>query len=110
MGILNHSPYTFGGNFATSPSNPCNMQKFVDFIAERHPDAASATPVDGKNGRFISVKLTDGSYVTYPMGKKSYELDVPTDITELNVVISDDGQAIATMNTYVEAGATFTFK
>ena len=84
---------------------PCNMQKFLDFLRERHPDAVEAQPVDGKNGRFISVKLTDGSYVTYPMGKRSYELEEETDLNELNVVIADDGQAIATRNVYKNAGA-----
>ena len=39
------------------------------------------------------------------MGKRSYELEQETDLNELNVVIADDGQAIATRNVYKNAGA-----
>ena len=49
-----------------------NARKFLDVLKERHPDAISAQPVEGPNGRFISVTLKSGDKLTFPIGKKSH--------------------------------------
>jgi len=85
-----------------------NARKFLDVLKERHPDAISAQPVEGPNGRFISVTLKSGDKLTFPIGKKSYTPGVPTDLRELNALIAEDGQLIATVNVYQDMGDSVT--
>lgn len=79
-------------------------RKFLVVLKERHPDAISAQPVEGPNGRFISVTLKSGDKLTFPIGKKSYTEGVPTILEELNALIAEDGQLIATVNVYKDMG------
>lgn len=60
--------------------------------------AISVVKVKGPNGAFMSITMKDGQKKTMPIGKKSQE----GTIKDYNVLITDDGVAIATTNNYVE--------
>lgn len=66
----------------------------IEFLKERK--AKSVKKVTGPNGAFLSIIEKDGEVTTMPIGKKSQE----GTLSEYNVLISDDGQAIATINNY----------
>ena len=66
----------------------------IEFLKERK--AKSVKKVTGPNGAFLSITEKDGEVTTMPIGKKSQE----GTLSEYNVLISDDGQAIATINNY----------
>jgi hypothetical protein len=72
------------------------MKNLLEYLKEN--DAVKASKIIGANGAFISVEKADGSKFTLPVGKKSQE----GNLADYNVLITDDGQAIATMNTYQE--------
>lgn len=65
--------------------------------------AVSATSVSGPNGEFIRATMQDGSEFTVPVGKKSQGAN----LADYNVLIADDGTAIATINNYKD-GETLT--
>mgnify|MGYP003665140204 FL=1 len=56
--------------------------------------AKKVTKVTGPNGAFLSIVGKDDKVFTMPVGKKSQE----GAIADYNVLISEDGQAIATIN------------
>ena len=60
--------------------------------------AVKMRKVLGPNGAFVSCEKADGTKFTLPIGKKSQE----GDLREYNVLIADNGQAIATINNYVQ--------
>ncbi len=66
----------------------------IEFLKERK--AKSVKKVTGPNGAFLSIIEKDGEVTTMPIGKKSQD----GTLSEYNVLISDDGQAIATINNY----------
>jgi len=68
--------------------------KLIEFLKERN--AKSVKKVTGPNGAFLSIVEEDGEVTTMPIGKKSQD----GTLSEYNVLISDDGQAIATINNY----------
>jgi len=68
--------------------------KLIEFLKERN--AKSVKKVTGPNGAFLSIIEKDGEVTTMPIGKKSQD----GTLSEYNVLISDDGQAIATINNY----------
>jgi hypothetical protein len=55
-----------------------------------------AAILTGPKGDFISGSKSNGERVTLPVGKKSQG----GDINAMRVLITEDGQAIATMNNY----------
>jgi hypothetical protein len=61
--------------------------------------AKSLDKVVGPNGAFISMKMIDGTTKTLPVGGKSQN----GKLSEYNILITDDGQAIATVNEYKTA-------
>lgn len=80
------------------------MKKLIDYLKEQ--GVLGASKVNGPNGAFIScstnpdpkVRLTreDKMIFTIPCGKKSQK----GTLAEYNVLITDDGNAIATTNNY----------
>ena len=72
------------------------MKNLLEYLKEN--DAVKASKIVGANGAFISVEKSDGTKFTLPVGKKSQD----GSLANYNVLITDDGQAIATMNTYHE--------
>ena len=72
------------------------MQKFVDYL--REAGAAKATVVAGPNGKFITVLYKEGysGKTTFPIGKNSQN----GMLEEFNVLKTDDGAIIATINEY----------
>jgi len=70
------------------------MKKFTNYLAEQ--GFVSATKVVGPRGAFISAVKTDKSVSTFPIGKRSQN----GTLQEYNVLLTDDGQAIATVNEY----------
>ena len=73
------------------------MRKFSEYLKEQ--GYISAKIIAGPNGDFI-VAQTEAYHVTnFPVGKKSQGVK---DLFEYNVVITNDGQAIATINNYVD--------
>ena len=58
--------------------------------------AVKAQLVNGPNGDFVSATKADGSRFTLPVGRKSQG----STLKEMNVLITDDGVAIATANNY----------
>ena len=57
--------------------------------------------VAGPNGDFVSFTLTSGNTSTIPVGGKSQGMDSPL---ELEVLLFDNGSAVATVNQYVGKG------
>ena len=72
------------------------MKKLTEFLKDA--GFVSASKVNGPNGAFISAKKANGETSTFPVGKKSQA----GTLAEYNVLITEDGQAIATVNSYVE--------
>jgi len=73
-----------------------NVTKLIDHAKAQ--GAVSIVKVKGPNGAFMSLLMADGSKKTMPVGKKSQE----GKLADYNVLITDDGVAIATTNNYVE--------
>ncbi len=73
--------------------------KLVDHLKAQ--GATKVVKVSGPNGAFMSILMKDGSKKTMPIGKKSQE----GEIKDYNVLITDDGVAIATTNNYAEVEA-----
>lgn len=74
--------------------------KLTDYLKAQ--GASKVVKVKGPNGAFMSILMKDGSKRTMPIGKKSQE----GEIRDYNVLITDDGVAIATTNNYVEQEST----
>jgi hypothetical protein len=74
-----------------------HMQNFVEFL--RGNGAASASLVQGPNGKFIRVTYKEGftGKLTYPVGGNSQN----GKLHEFGVFTCDDGGIIATVNEYV---------
>tara|TARA_Y100000015_G_C2332686_1_gene62022 strand:+ start:87 stop:329 length:243 start_codon:yes stop_codon:yes gene_type:complete len=73
------------------------MKKFSEYLKEQ--GYISAKIIAGPNGDFIAAQTAAYQVTTFPVGKKSQGVK---DLFEYNVVISNDGQAIATINNYVD--------
>ena len=73
------------------------MKKLITYAKEL--GAKSISKVNGPNGAFISMVMSDDSKMRLPVGKRSQagKLD------EYNILIADGGQAIATINSYETA-------
>ena len=71
------------------------MEKLTEYLKEL--GASSCRLVSGPNGRFISYTV-NGKQSTLPVGGKSQN----GTLAEFNVLITDDGQPIATVNHYEE--------
>ena len=69
------------------------MKKLTEYLKEL--GASSVRLVSGPNGRFISYTI-NGKQSTLPVGGKSQN----GTLAEFNVLITDDGQPIATVNHY----------
>jgi hypothetical protein len=70
------------------------MQKFIAYLKEQGFTAAEK--VVGPRGAFISASKEDGSKSTFPVGKRSQN----GDLAAYNVLVTKEGQAIATVNEY----------
>lgn len=70
------------------------MKKLITYAKEL--GAKSISKVNGPAGAFISMVMADDSRMTLPVGKRSQagKLD------EYNILIAENGQAIATVNSY----------
>ena len=66
----------------------------IDFAKEKN--GKTINKLTGPNGAFISIVCKDETSFTLPVGKKSQSAS----IAEMNILITDDGQAIATANLY----------
>ena len=64
-------------------------------------NAIDGEVVAGPNGDFVSFTLKSGRTATIPVGGKSQGMDSPL---ELEVLIFDDGSAVATANQYFGKG------
>lgn len=73
------------------------MKKFSDYLKEN--GFVSAKIIAGPNGDFIAAQKADSSVATFPVGGKSQGVE---NIFEYNCLITDDGQAIATINQYTD--------
>jgi hypothetical protein len=73
------------------------MKKFSDFLKEN--EFVSAKIMSGPNGDFIIAQQSDDSITYFPVGRKSQGV---VNIFEYNCMITDDGQAIATINQYTD--------
>ena len=71
-----------------------NYMLLIDFLREQ--GATTASKVVGPNGAFISYETKKGAKSTLPVGKKSQA----GTLAEYKVLITDDGQPIATVNDY----------
>jgi DNA integrity scanning protein DisA with diadenylate cyclase activity len=58
--------------------------------------ATKMAKVVGEKGAFISCTKADGSTFTIPVGKRSQT----GTLKEFNILIAENGQAIATVNSY----------
>jgi len=70
------------------------MKKFIVYLKEN--GFATAVKVVGPNGAFISAVMPDGAKSTFPVGKRSQN----GKLADYNLLLTDDGQAIATVNEY----------
>ena len=70
------------------------MKNLIEYLKEQ--GCVTAQVVAGPNGKFISGIKADGSKITLPVGKKSQN----GTLAEFNVLITEEGQAIATVNHY----------
>ena len=66
----------------------------IEFLKDK--GAKSVKKVTGPNGAFLSIVEKDGEITTMPIGKKSQD----GTLSEYNVLIAEDGQAIATVSNY----------
>ena len=73
------------------------MKKFSEYLKEN--EFVTAKIIAGPNGDFILAQKSDNSVATFPVGKKSQGV---TNLFDYNCLITDDGQAIATINHYVD--------
>ena len=71
------------------------MATLIEYAKEQ--GASSIKKINGPNGAFITMKIGDED-ITLPIGGKSQE----GKLSEYNILITDDGQAIATVNLYEE--------
>mgnify|MGYP003671700644 FL=1 len=71
------------------------MQKLATYL--KSMGFVTASIVNGPNGDFISAKKGDDSKETFPVGKKSQGC---TSLMDMTVIVTDKGQAIATINQY----------
>jgi hypothetical protein len=62
----------------------------------KNQQCVTASLVSGPNGQFISGVKKDGTSVTLPVGKKSFNQP----LSEYNILTTDDGAVIATANAY----------
>jgi len=72
------------------------MKTLLDYLKEL--GAVKASVVSGPNGKFISYTLKNDAKGTLPIGKNSYAGTLAT----FSVLIAENGQAIATINSYEE--------
>ena len=72
------------------------MKTLLEYLKEL--GAVKASVVSGPNGKFISYVLANDAKGTLPIGKNSYSGTLAT----FNILIAENGQAIATVNAYVE--------
>jgi len=75
------------------------MENLIVYLKKQ--GAVKAAKVTGPNGAFISATKADGSKFTLPVGKKSQA----GKLEEFNVLIAENGTAIATVNHYEETEA-----
>ena len=71
-----------------------NSQSLIEYAKAQ--GAVSLDKVRGPNGAFISLVDADGGKTTLPIGKKSQD----GSLADYKILITDDGQAIATVNSY----------
>ena len=76
------------------------MKKLLQYLKEL--GCTSAKQVNGPNGMFISYTIGD-EQLTLPVGKKSQNGILADD--DFNVLITEDGQPIATVNVYSNVSA-----
>lgn len=75
---------------------------FISLIEHlKNLGAKTAEKVVGPNGAFVSYVMPDGTKGTLPIGKKSQE----GKLADYNVLIAENGQAIATVNNYKSVDA-----
>ena len=68
------------------------MRNLLGYVKENFESAKAVNRREGDNGPYLSVEDTTGAWLTtIPVSKKN-----DGKITEFNVVITDDGTAIAT--------------
>ena len=72
------------------------MATLLQYLKEQ--GCTTASLVDGPNGNFVSATKKDGSIFRLPVGKKSQG----GKLSEYNILTTDNGQVIATMNQYEE--------
>ena len=68
--------------------------KLIDYVKAQ--GAVKLVKMQGPNGAFISCEKADGTKFTMPVGKKSQG----NSLVEYNVLVAENGQAIATANNY----------
>ncbi len=73
------------------------MNKFSDYLKEN--GFVSAKIVAGPNGDFVIAQRANKSTATFPVGGNSQG---NSNLFDYNVLITDDGQAIATINNYTD--------
>ena len=73
------------------------MNKFSDYLKEN--GFVSAKIKAGPNGDFVIAQKADKSTDTFPVGGNSQG---NSNLFDYNVIICDDGQAIATINNYTD--------
>ena len=69
------------------------MKNLIDYLKEL--GASTVKLIHGPNGAFIAYTIGDKEH-TLPVGKKSQA----GTLSEFNILIAEDGQAIATVNQY----------
>lgn len=72
------------------------MKTLLEYLKEL--GAVKASVVSGPRGKFISYELANEAKATLPVGKNSQAGTLAT----FNILIADNGQAIATINSYEE--------
>ena len=73
------------------------MNKFSDYLKEN--EFVSAKIVAGPNGDFVIAQRANKNTATFPVGGNSQG---NSNLFDYNVLITDDGQAIATINNYTD--------
>ena len=69
------------------------MKKLIDYLKEL--GASTVKLIHGPNGAFVAYTIGDKEH-TMPVGKKSQA----GTLREFNILITEDGQPIATVNQY----------
>ena len=69
------------------------MKKLIDYLKEL--GASTVKLIHGPNGAFVAYTIGDKEH-TMPVGKKSQA----GTLREFNILITEDGQPIATINQY----------